>query len=121
MTECLSCEIETLAYPKAAIFAFCLAAMLYNAVSLMKSSIAAVHGEEMLEEMSWYYAYTETHAVWSGLEIALPFEFWSKRIDGMSDRELGGYLKSLSGKINMTKFAKSRRFCPIIDAHIIVY
>lgn len=109
MTECLSCEIETLAYPKAAIFAFCLAAMLYNAVSLMKSSIAAVHGEEALEEMSWYYAYTETHAVWSGLEIALPFEFWSKRIDGMSDRELGGYLKSLSGKINMTKFRKSRR------------
>lgn len=109
MTECLSCELDTLGYPKAAIFAFCLAAMLYNAVSLMKSSIAAVHGEEALENVSWYYAYTETHAVWSGLEIALPFGFWSKRIDGMSDRELGGYLKSLSSKINMTKFAKSRR------------
>ncbi len=44
-----------------------------------------------------------------GMEIALPFEFWSKRIDGMSDRELGGYLKTLSGKIDMAKFAKSRR------------
>lgn len=109
MTECLSCEIDTLCYPKAAIFAFCLAAMLYNAVSLMKSSIAAVHGEEALSNMSWYYAYTETHATWQGMEIALPFEFWSKRIDGMSDRELSGYLKTLSGRIDMAKFAKSRR------------
>jgi hypothetical protein len=109
MTECLACEIDTLGYPKAAIFAFCLASMLYNAVSLMKSSIAAVHGEEALENMSWYYAYTETQSVWSGMEIALPFEFWSSRIDRMSDRDLGGYLQSLSGKINMAKFTKSRR------------
>ena len=109
MTECLSCEIDTLAYPKAAIFAFCVATMLYNAVSLMKSSIAAAHGELALENISWYYAYTETYSVWSGMEIALPFDFWSKRIDGMNDRELGGYLKSLSGKIDISKFTKSRR------------
>jgi len=109
MTECLSCEIDTLGYPRAAIFAFCLAAMLYNAVSLLKSSIAAVHGEEVLENMSWYYAYTETQSVWSGMEIALPFKFWSERMGGMTDRELAGYLKSLSAKINMAKFIKSRR------------
>jgi hypothetical protein len=109
MTECLACEIDTLCYPKAAIFAFCLAAMLYNAVALMKSSIASVHGEEALENMSWYYAYTETQSVWSGMEIALPFDFWSRRIDRMSDRELCGYLKLVSGKINMAKFTKSRR------------
>ena len=109
MTECLSCEIDTLGYPKAAIFAFCLAAMLYNAVAVMKSAIAAAHGEEALEEISWYYAYTETHAMWPGMEIALPFDFWSKRIDGMSDRDMAGYLKSLCGRINMAKFKKSRR------------
>jgi hypothetical protein len=57
MTQCLACEIDTLCYPRAAIFAFCLAAMLYNAVSLMKSTIASVHGEEAVDNMSWYYAY----------------------------------------------------------------
>ena len=62
MTQCLACEIDTLAYPKAAIFAFCLAAMLYNAVSLMKSVIAAVHGEEAVDNMSWYDAYIWTFA-----------------------------------------------------------
>jgi hypothetical protein len=109
MTECLACEIDTLCYPRAAIFTFCLAAMLYNAVSLMKSTIAAAHGEEAVENISWYYAYTETHTVWSGMEIALPFEFWTRRIDGMSDRELAAYLKSVSGKLNLSKYTKSRR------------
>ena len=109
MTECLACEMDTLAYPRAAIFAFCLASMLYNAVSLLKSAIAAAHGEEVLENMSWYYAYTETHATWNGMEITLPFEFWSRRVDGMTNRELAAYLKSLAAKINTTKYAKSRR------------
>ena len=109
MTQCLACEIDTLAYPKAAIFAFCLAAMLYNAVSLMKSVIASVHGEEAVDNMSWYYAYMETQAIWSGMDIALPFEFWSERFDAMPDEEFCGYLKELSGKIDMSKFAKSRR------------
>jgi len=43
------------------------------------------------------------------MEIALPFDFWSRRFDGMSDRELVGYLKSLCGKLNMAKYTKNRR------------
>jgi hypothetical protein len=109
MTQCLACEIDTLCYPKAAIFAFCLAAMLYNAVSLLKSTIASVHGEESVDNISWYYAYTETQSVWSGMAIALPFEFWSDRFDTMSDRQFCKYLKGLSAKIDMSKFIKSRR------------
>jgi len=109
MTQCLACEIDTLCYPKAAIFAFCLAAMLYNAVSLMKSTIASVHGEEAVENMSWYYAYMETQSVWSGMAIALPFEYWADRFDAMPDRELCKYLRALSSKLNMSKFVKSRR------------
>ena len=109
MTQCLACEIDTLCYPKAAIFAFCLAAMLYNAVALMKSTIASVHGEESVDNMSWYYAYMETQAIYSGMAIALPFEFWSERFDAMPDREFCKYLKELSGKLDMSKFTKSRR------------
>ena len=69
--------------------------MLYNAVSLMKSVIASVHGEEAVDNMSWYYAYMETQAIWSGMDIALPFEFWSERFDAMPDEEFCGYLKEL--------------------------
>ena len=82
---------------------------LYNAVSLMKSSLAAAHSEEAVDNISWYYAYTETQAVWSGMEIALPFEFWSERFDAMPDEEFCGYLRTLSSKIDVSKFTKSQR------------
>jgi hypothetical protein len=109
MTQCLACEIDTLGYPKAAIFAFCLAVMLYNAVSLLKSVMASVHGEEAVENMSWYYAYMEMQAIYPGMEIALPFEFWSECFDTMPDVKLCEYLKALAGKINVSRFTKSRR------------
>jgi len=43
------------------------------------------------------------------MDIALPFECWSDRFDAMPDKEFCEYLKSLSGKIDMSTFAKSRR------------
>src|SRR5688572_12426393 len=36
ITTTLTCEIDTLGYPKAALFTFCLALLAYNAVSLIK-------------------------------------------------------------------------------------
>ena len=44
ITTTLTCEINTLAYPKAALFAFCLALLAYNAVSLIKAALRSEHG-----------------------------------------------------------------------------
>ena len=49
LTETLTCEIKTLAYPKAAILAFCLALVAYNAISLIKAALRAVHGTQTVE------------------------------------------------------------------------
>jgi IS4 transposase len=38
LTEDLRCEIDTLAYPRAALFGFCVAVMAYNAVSAVRSA-----------------------------------------------------------------------------------
>ena len=37
LTETLTCEIKTLGYPKAAVFAFCLALVAYNGISVLSS------------------------------------------------------------------------------------
>lgn len=108
-TTCLSCEIETLAYPRAAIFAFCLACMLYNAVSLVKGALSYVHGEEAVENLSWYYVYTQTHQVWTGMEIALPYEHWDDLVGAMSHEAFASYLIDLSRKIEIEKYQKSVR------------
>jgi hypothetical protein len=44
ITTTLSCEINTLGYPKAALLTFCLALWAYNAVSLIKAALHSAHG-----------------------------------------------------------------------------
>jgi hypothetical protein len=41
----LECEIKTLAYPKAALFAFCVGLLAANAVAVLKGALRSAHGE----------------------------------------------------------------------------
>jgi hypothetical protein len=45
LTTALQCEKHALGYPKAALFAFCVALLLENTFALLKGSLSAVHGE----------------------------------------------------------------------------
>ena len=84
LTLSLECEIDTLAYPRAAVFAFCLAVKAYNAVSLVRAALRSEWGEEQVEELSWYHLCSETASVWAGMEIAVDAKEWSRLIDGLS-------------------------------------
>jgi hypothetical protein len=90
-------------------FCVLLSDFMYNAVSIVKAAISAAHGQEAVEEMSWYYADTETSQVWYGMEIALPFPFWAEKFDNRTDKQLAEYLKILSQKIDVNKFKKNKR------------
>jgi hypothetical protein len=46
----LSAEIDTLAYPKAALFCFCVGLAAYNVVSVLKGALRAAHGEKKVTE-----------------------------------------------------------------------
>ena len=55
ITTTLSCEINTLGYPKAALLTFCLALLAYNAVSLIKAALRSAHGRQKVkDEVSGY-------------------------------------------------------------------
>ena len=52
---CLGCEVDTLCYPKAALFAYCIAIMSYNILSVPRAALRALYGEEKVEqEVSTY-------------------------------------------------------------------
>ncbi len=56
LTENLCCEINTLCYPKAALFTFCLALIAYNVLSVVQAAYISVHGIDKIEtEVSSYY------------------------------------------------------------------
>ena len=46
LTETLTCAVNALGSPKAALFGFCWAVMAYNAVAVMQAALRAVHGHE---------------------------------------------------------------------------
>lgn len=109
LTQSLRCEIDTLAYPKAAVFAFCLAVKAYNAVSLVRAALRSKLGEEQVEELSWYHMCSETARTWSGMEIAISAKEWSRLIDDLSDASFAKLLGELVGRLNLSKYKKSRR------------
>ena len=51
-TDLLHCEIPTLGYPRAALFGFAMSVLAGNAMAVLKGSLRAVHGEEMVKEIS---------------------------------------------------------------------
>ena len=73
----LNGEINTLGYPKAALFAFCVALVSYNVLSTVKAALRSVHGEEVVaEEVSGYYLADEIRMTHRGMMIAIPEDEW---------------------------------------------
>jgi IS4 transposase len=79
LTVILQCEPNTLGYPPAALFAFCLAVVAYNILRLTRAALGAAHGPEKIErEVSSYYLAQELAKVFTGMAIALPAEEWQE-------------------------------------------
>ena len=71
-------EINTLGYPKAALFAFCVALVSYNVLSTLKAALRSVHGEAVVaEQVSGYYVADEIQMTHRGMMIAIPEDEWA--------------------------------------------
>lgn len=109
LTVDLRCEINTLGYPKAALFGFCLAVVAYNAVSLVKAALRAVHGKPYVEEeLSMYYLTLELSQVSRGMDIAIHEKDW-KIFTTMSVEEYAATMLELAGRIDKRKYIKHKR------------
>lgn len=105
----LNSEIHTLGYPKAALFGFCVALVLYNAVSLMRAALRGAHGVEKIEqEVSNYYIAAELETTSRGMMIAIPDQHWSV-FGKMSPAQFAAVLLMLAGKVNLRHFKKHPR------------
>lgn len=107
LTVALRCEVNTLGYPKAALFAFCVAVAAYNVLMVLKAALRTVHGEKKVQEkVSGYYVALEWSMVYAGMMIALPDEQW-EIFGAMSAKELATYLREWAEKVNMKKIEKA--------------
>jgi len=109
LTETLTCEVNTLGYPKAALFGFCLALVAYHAVSVIKAALRAAHGRETVEKnISGYYLSLELTQTYAGMMIAIPASNWT-RFRGLSSAEMADMLKTLAANANLRRYQKHPR------------
>ena len=109
ITTTLACEINTLGYPKAALFTFCLALLAYNAVSLIKAALRSAHGRQKInDEVSSYYVSLEIGRTYDGMMIAIPAPHWTFFRE-LSDREFADVLRELASSVSLSRYQKHPR------------
>jgi hypothetical protein len=109
ITTTLACEINTLGYPKAALFTFCLALLAYNAVSLIKAALRHAHGRQQVKDaVSSYYLALEIGRTYDGMMIAIPAPHWAL-FRALSDKEFADALHEVASSVNLSRYQKHPR------------
>jgi hypothetical protein len=109
LTMTLNCEINTLCYPRAALFVFCVAVMAYNLQSAIKGVMRSEHGAEKVEnDLSRYFVSGEIGQVYRGMMVALPPEEWAIFCH-MNLTEYVAFLKRLARNVDFERYPKARR------------
>ena len=102
-------EINTMGYPRAALFAFCVALVAYIAMSVVMAAIGSVHGVDVVEkQVSGYYISDEISGVYLGMMIAVGSDPWIV-FRKMTDAKLVSLLQYLAGKVKLSAYKKHSR------------
>lgn len=102
-------EINTLGYPKAALFGFCLALVAYNVLAVVLAALRSVHGEATVEhEVSLYYIANELTTTYTGMMIAIPEPEWAI-FYAMRTADLATILRELAQRVRLQALRKSRQ------------
>jgi hypothetical protein len=104
----LNAEPKTLAYPPAALFAFCLGLIASNAVAVLKGAVASAHGPTAWWTLSAYYLVLEMQQTAAGMDIAIPAAAWSV-LSGQEAAVVAAWLAATAKGIDLTYYQKSQR------------
>ncbi|MHC5861828.1 transposase [Nostoc sp.] len=109
LTQNFHGEIETLAYPKAALFSYCLALSAYNLLATLKSVLGSVHGVDKIEAgLSDFYLVDDIRGIYRGMMIAIPPVHW-QCFEDFTLNQLVDILQHLATKVHLKSFRKHPR------------
>ena len=105
----LNSEINTLAYPRAALFGFCVALVAYNTLAVLQAALRREYGTRTVDnEVSGYYLAEEISATYRGMMIALPPSEWLI-FRHLPLAEMAALLLELAQQVDLSAFQKHRR------------
>jgi len=113
LTQDLRCELNTLGYPKAALFSFCVAVVMYNALSTVIAAMRVTHPEVATSEsrssgqqrtFSFYYLADEISGVARGMAIAVPAACWTDAFASLTTKQMAKTLLWLARRVDVKQF-----------------
>jgi IS4 transposase len=108
LTEALSCEIDTLAYPRAALFGFCVALVAYNVLAVIRAALRSEHGRDEVEaRASNYHLVQEVATTYAGMMIAVPASEW-EIFRGLSEGRMAEFLGEAASQAWLAKYPRSK-------------
>jgi len=105
----LNSELNTLGYPQAALFGFCLALVAFNLYAVVMAALRAAHPEAKVDEtVSEYYLAAEIARTTEGLNIAVEEQQWSvfSQVDQV---RFCAMLRVLAQNVDLKKLRKTTR------------
>jgi len=105
----LCCEVHTLGYPRAALFAFCVALLLQNTFAMLHGSLRAVHGPQTVDEqVSGVLLSQELQKTYDGMLVQVPAARWTE-ISRLTLKQFAALLRRWITKIDLQRYRKSPR------------
>jgi len=108
LTDLLHCEVPSLGYPCAALFAFSMSVAAGNALAVLTANLRVAHGDEMVEELSNFALVEEAAEIYPGMMMAVPAPHWSF-VRGASAETMAETLTALATNVPIERMLRSRR------------
>jgi IS4 transposase len=109
LTVQLCCEIDTLAYPPAALFGLAMAVVAYNGLAVIKATLRQVHGAEAIDDgVSGYYLVHEMARVAESLETLVEPQDWAV-FQTLPPATMAAWLIATAGHVQLRKYRKHPR------------
>jgi hypothetical protein len=108
LTDLLHCEVPTLGYPRAALFAFSMSAVAGNALAVLKGNLRVAHGAEIAGEVSDFALVDEIAEVYPGMMLAVPPPRWPSLARRRAP-EVAGVLNVLAERVPVHRMLRCRR------------
>jgi hypothetical protein len=102
-------EIDAPGYPRAALFALCVALVAYNVMSAIKGALRSVHGAEAIDAgVSGSDLAEEVAGTTRGMRIAIPADEWVVFHD-LPPSAMGRVLQDLARRVRLSEYRKQPR------------
>jgi IS4 transposase len=102
-------EIKALGHPGAALLAFTMSLIAYNALRVVRIALAAVHGQQAADRVSDYYFTELVISDWRALNIFASPEDWTGKYGSATPRAIAAALKDAAKHVDMERIKKTKR------------